>query len=63
MSGSVGTVVTGTYGSLTLNAGGGWSYTINNADGDTNVLALGESAFDVFTYTCRTDTAAPQLRR
>ena len=23
----------------------------------------GESAFDVFTYTCRTDTAAPQLRR
>ena len=34
-----------------LAANGSWTYTLNNADGDTNALAQGEAATDVFNYT------------
>ena len=33
--------VAGTYGSLTLAADGSWTYTLDNADPDTNALAQG----------------------
>ena len=38
---NVGQPLVGTYGSLTLAADGSWSYTLNNADPDTNALAQG----------------------
>jgi VCBS repeat-containing protein len=50
---NVGVALTGTYGSLTLNANGSWTYTLNNADPDTNALAHNQAASDVFTYTMR----------
>ena len=43
--------IQGVYGSLSLAANGSWTYTLNNADGDTNALAQGEAATDVFNYT------------
>ena len=51
LAANVGTAVTGTYGSLTLNADGSWTYALDNADPQTQALAQGEPATDVFTYT------------
>ena len=51
LAGNVATAVTGTYGSLTLNADGSYSYTLDNADPQTQALAQGAPATDVFTYT------------
>ena len=48
---NVGQPLVGTYGTLTLLANGSWSYALNNADPDTNALAQGQTATDVFTYT------------
>ncbi|MEK9824902.1 MAG: Ig-like domain-containing protein, partial [Methylotenera sp.] len=48
-AGNVGNVVTGTYGTLTLNANGGYSYVANNAA----VLPEGITDTDTFTYTMR----------
>ncbi len=48
---NVGQPLVGTYGTLTLLADGSWSYALNNADPDTNALAQGQTATDVFTYT------------
>ena len=48
---NVGQPLAGTYGTLTLLANGSWSYALNNADPDTNALAQGQTATDVFTYT------------
>ena len=48
---NVGKPLIGTYGTLTLLANGSWSYTLDNADPDTNALAQGQTATDVFTYT------------
>ena len=39
----------GTYGSFSITSGGAWTYTLNNADPDTNGLAAGEPANEVFT--------------
>ena len=47
--GTVGAAKAGTYGSLTLNADGSYSYVANNA----NALAAGQTATDTFTYTVR----------
>ena len=47
----VGVSVTGTYGSVTIADDGSWTYTLDNADPDTNKLAQGQAATDVFTYT------------
>jgi len=49
--GNVGLPLVGSYGTLTLAADGTWSYALNNADPDTNALAQGQTATDVFTYT------------
>ena len=40
--------VEGTYGTFTLEADGGWTYTLNNADTDTNALAVGETGTETF---------------
>ena len=48
---NVGQPLTDTYGTLTLLANGNWSYALDNADPDTNALAQGQTAADVFTYT------------
>ncbi|WP_333913560.1 VCBS domain-containing protein [Vibrio coralliirubri] len=46
-NGSVGSDLDGTYGTLTLNADGSYTYVANNADS----LKLGEVVTDTFTYT------------
>ncbi|NRB32388.1 MAG: FecR domain-containing protein, partial [Rhizobiaceae bacterium] len=46
---SVVTSLTGTYGSLSIDENSGaWTYTLNNADADTNALAGGQSVLDTF---------------
>src|SRR6185312_6930889 len=49
--GSVGSPVTGTYGSVTIAANGSYTYTLDNNDADTNALAQGASVTDQFSYT------------
>src|SRR5437764_912843 len=58
VSGSVNTSVTGTYGSVTIAADGSWTYTLNNSDPDTDALAQGATATDVFTYTMKDTNGA-----
>ena len=41
----------GTYGSLTLNADGGYSYSLNNAATNVQSLAAGQQVTDTFAYT------------
>lgn len=48
---SIGTTITGTYGTLTINPDGTWSYALNNSDPDTQALAVGDRVKDLFTYT------------
>ncbi|MFH1341973.1 MAG: VCBS domain-containing protein, partial [Pseudomonadota bacterium] len=50
-AGNVGMAVTGFYGSVTIGADGSYTYTLNNADPDTQALAHGAVATDVFSYT------------
>ena len=52
----------GTYGTVTINSDGSYTYTLDNTDAQTNALAQGESVTDVFSYTVTdefgaTDTA------
>ena len=47
----VATSVTGTYGSVTINADGTWIYTLNNNSAATQGLTQGQHVSDVFTYT------------
>src|SRR5439155_906882 len=47
---NVGASVVGTYGSVTINANGSYTYTLNNADPDTQGLTQGQIATDQFTY-------------
>jgi VCBS repeat-containing protein len=56
VAGNVGTTLTGTYGTINIAANGSYTYTLNNADPDTQALAQGQAASDVFSYTVR-DTA------
>ncbi len=49
---------TGTYGTLSLSANGAWTYTLNNADADTQALTQGQSVADVFNYTMRDASGA-----
>jgi VCBS repeat-containing protein len=49
--GFVGQAVQGTYGSVQINSDGGWTYTLDDSDPDTNALANGETATEQFTYT------------
>ena len=48
---NVGSTVTGTFGSVTINSDGSWTYNLNNGDADTEALAQGETQTEVFTYT------------
>jgi VCBS repeat-containing protein len=54
-AGNVGSAVTGTYGSLTVNADGTYTYTLNNGTNGTastvQDLAKGETVTDVFNVT------------
>lgn len=50
-SGNVGAAVSGTYGRLTINANGSYSYTLDNADADTQALSQGMVVQEVYTYT------------
>src|SRR5262249_24895234 len=43
--------VAGTYGSVVIHTNGTWTYTLDNADADTQRLAQGASANEVFQYT------------
>src|SRR5690606_30911097 len=49
--GTPGTALTGTYGSLVLNANGTYTYALDNARPATQELGQGESGTEVFTYT------------
>ena len=49
---------TGIYGSFTITTAGVWTYTLNNDDPDTNVLAVGATATDTFTITTSDGTKA-----
>jgi VCBS repeat-containing protein len=53
LSTGVGTPIVGIYGTLTLAADGTYTYSLNNGDPDTNALAQGAFANDLFTYTMR----------
>jgi VCBS repeat-containing protein len=55
---NVGAAITGTYGTVTINGDGSWSYDLNNGDSDTNALAQGQSATDVFNYTVTDEHSA-----
>ncbi|WP_165442111.1 cadherin-like domain-containing protein [Variovorax paradoxus] len=53
-SGTAGTVSTplpGTYGSLTLDINGNYTYTLNNSDARVQALIAGETLTEVYTYT------------
>ena len=50
-SGSVGAPVGGTYGSITIAAGGGYTYTLNNALPAVQGLDSGQTVTETFTYT------------
>jgi VCBS repeat-containing protein len=51
VTGNVGSVVNGTYGTLTLGAGGGYTYTLNNGNTTVQALGVGETLLETFTYT------------
>lgn len=50
-SGAVGSALIGTYGYLTLNSNGSWSYIIDNSNSAVNALAVGETLTEIFNYT------------
>jgi len=51
VAGNVGTPLAGTYGSLTLNANGGYSYALNNGNATVQALGVNETLTETFTYT------------
>src|SRR3546814_5102562 len=51
VSGNVGAALGGSYGSLTLTAGGGYTYTLNNGHAAVQALGVGETLTETFTYT------------
>ncbi|WP_301102170.1 tandem-95 repeat protein, partial [Propionivibrio sp.] len=53
LAGNVGSVLAGVYGTLTLAANGAYTYTLDNADPDTQALAQGAIPTETFTYTLR----------
>ncbi|RCK42557.1 hypothetical protein TH25_22500, partial [Thalassospira profundimaris] len=60
-TGNIGTAVTGTYGTLTVNADGKYSYVLNTGNSAVRNLPVGQTLTDRFTYTLSdgidTDTA------
>nr|WP_096668985.1 VCBS domain-containing protein [Polaromonas sp. AET17H-212] len=52
--GTVGSALVGTYGSITLNADGSYSYAVNNANAAVNALRTSANTLtETFTYTMR----------
>jgi VCBS repeat-containing protein len=51
VGGTVGTPLVSTYGTLTLNADGSYSYVLNNAAQPVQGLSPGETLTEIFTYT------------
>ena len=47
---NVGTTVTGTYGSIVINADGTYTYTLDNTNSTVNALKPGETLKDTFSY-------------
>jgi VCBS repeat-containing protein len=58
---NVGKAVSGTYGSLTLNADGGYTYVLDNSDPDTEALNTGDTVYDSFTYLVKDAHGAESL--
>ena len=52
-SGTLGSALNGQYGTLTLNADGSYTYTVNNSNPTVNALPVGSSLTEVFSYTAR----------
>jgi len=50
-SGNVGSAVAGSYGSLTLNATGGYTYTLDNSNAAVNALRTGQTLTETYSYT------------
>lgn len=57
-SANVGTTVTGTYGSIVINANGTYTYTLDNSNATVNALKPGETLKDSFSYAIN-DGAGP----
>jgi VCBS repeat-containing protein len=49
----VGSAIAGTYGSLTINSNGSFSYTLNNSANNVQALTAADHPTDVFTYTMK----------
>ncbi len=47
----------GTYGTFSIKTNGAWTYTLDNADDDTNALAAGATATDAFAIASADGTA------
>ena len=50
---NVGTVIKGTYGSVTINSNGSYTYNLNNSNSLTEALTQGQVAVDNFSYTLK----------
>ena len=64
-TGNVASAVTGSYGALTLNADGSYSYVLDNSNASVDALQAGESLVDLFTYQVTDadgDISSAQLR-
>jgi VCBS repeat-containing protein len=51
--GSVGNVLTGTYGTLTVNADGSYSYALDHSNTAAQALPVGKTLTDTFNYTMK----------
>ena len=62
--GSVNTAIVGSYGTLTMQANGNYSYVLNNANATVNALKVGQSLTEIYTYLVTDkdgDTATARL--
>ncbi len=50
-AGTVGQVIAGTYGNLTLNANGSYTYVVNDSNSTVQALKLGDTLTESFNYT------------
>src|SRR5215208_6491149 len=55
---NVGNAVLGTYGSVTINSNGTWTYSLDNSDPQTQALAQGASVSEIFNYTVTDENGA-----
>jgi len=58
LSTGAGATVTGTYGTVVIAADGSYTYTLVNADAETQALSTGETVTEVFTYTISDNNGA-----